>query len=1000
MEIKRGNEVVSDVFLQKNSFVEEEIMGNHYIQIVFLSLIAIDLKIGDHIVYSGNEYKIRNNETIKKTETSRGWEYSVTFYASQYELQDVSFFLHGAPERKKNFDYYNGTASQWLELIVENMNRVSSGWQAGSVIESSNINMSFRDKSCAAVLSDLVNEMNTEYWIEGKTISIGRREYASEGLTLGQGEGFGFKEITLSAVDETPPITVLYPYGSDKNITSDYGNDYLVLPGGELSLERNVDKYGRIEQSVQFENVFPKGEFHVSEKINDYTLKASDIDFDLTDCLINGVEVIVTFQNGGLAGYDLAIVEGSWDKATKQFKLKENEEENALKVPGDINFSVGDMFILTGIKMPQKYIGNAENKLLEEATKYHETVCEKRVQLSCRCDDLYFKTFNTHIPCGKMIGILSGPLGIDREIRCTKTKKYLENDREPYRYEIVVSDFLQGNGLRDLIKDVKNVPDEIEKSVNPIKQFTKRTWHDVLETKEMMFDPESDFFTEIIQPLAVHTAQLIVGTNSQQMNLIGVKFTPNSDNNPNVFKNTAGKLEHFTINTDDTVRTWNIPASTHSLDNNKAYYVYAKCAKDSQSGQILVTDQKVLLEQEAGYYHFWIGVLNTPNDNVRSWQPMYGYTEIAGQQITTGLIKDRLSRLVIDLVNAKITAQNGAEIVGKITFSSGSSGYSNLTDKPDLSVYSNGIKSALDAAEDASNTANSASSTASSAQATANAAAKVFYSVSAPTSGMKLNDLWVNGTDIYRYSGSSWVLASRYDVTETIINGGLITTGAITFGNTGGMTASGSTRIWAGAEGVGNAGSAKFRVNSEGEVYAKNSIKVGDANGDVVCGFSSIGTDNSYSFDNPGSIRIWAGSTKPSGGRFKVTNGGYVYGTQFITNGSRGRMDSQGFEFGEYSGSQPYAFLHTNLNPLLHLRSDLTPLRIQYNGGYAGTVIDIENTYSDNATFQLGYYRYNSETFGRPCITMKNPVWTHMLTNASFRNLVWDENSGKIAVQI
>ena len=30
---------------------------------------------------------------------------------------------------------------------------------------------------------------------------------------------------------------------------------------------------------------------------------------------------------------------------------------------------------------------------------------------------------------------------------------------------------------------------------------------------------EGDYFTELIKPLAVHTAQLIVGTNSQQMDL-------------------------------------------------------------------------------------------------------------------------------------------------------------------------------------------------------------------------------------------------------------------------------------------------------------------------------------------------------------------------------------------------------------------------------------------------------------------------------------------------
>jgi hypothetical protein len=297
-----------------------------------------------------------------------------------------------------------------------------------------------------------------------------------------------------------------------------------------------------------------------------------------------------------------------------------------------------------------------------------------------------------------------------------------------------------------------------------------------------------------------------------------------------------------------------------------------------------VTEQKILLEQEAGYYHFWIGVLNTPIDNVRSWQPMYGYTEIAGQQITTGLIKDSLSRLVIDLINAKITAANGAEIIGKMTFSAGSSGYNNLNDKPDLSVYSTGIKTALDAAEEASNAANSASTTASNAQTTANSAAKVFYSTSAPTSGMRTNDLWVDGMDIRRYSGSSWVLASKYDVTETVINGGLITTGAITFGSTGGMTASGTTRIWAGADGVGNAEKAKFRVTSQGAVYSKNSFYIEDKGGRVDGGFSS----SEAATDKEGSVRFWIGGEAVSSAKFKVESNGDMFGMRlYAGDGTR-----------------------------------------------------------------------------------------------------------------
>ena len=697
MEIKRGNTVVCDVYLKDNSYTVEEIMGEDTLTLNFLSRNVVNLQINDYIDFEGTKYKIRHNEKVTKRETSLGWEYTVQFYSSRYDLLDAEFFLHGTPERKKNFDYYTGTARDWLTLFVKNMNRTGSGWVAGSCIESRMVTLSFKDKKVGTVLDELIKELDTEYWISGQTINIGRREYSSNGLVLAQGEGMGFTELEVSAVDDTPPVTVLYPYGSDKNLGPDYGADYLLLPDGLLSIEKNVEKYGRIEKSMQFDHIFPKGEFAVTEKIDDYTLRAADMDFNLTDCLLDGVEVIVTFQDGGLAGYDLAIVEDSWDNDLKQFKLKQNDQENALKVPGDINFSVGDKFILTGLKMPQSYRDNASLQLQEEAQAWLDGKCEKRIQLRGKCDEIVFRLQNIFIACGQMVGVYSEQLDIDREIRVTKIKRYIEKDGTPsYRYELTLSDFLESNGFKDLVDDVNKVPEEIEDAVKPVREHTKRSWRDVMETLGMMFDPEGDYFTELIKPLAVHTAQLIVGTNSQQMELIGMKFIPNADNDANYFKNTTGKLVHFTVS--EEIREWAIPAASFRLNNSLAYYVYAKCPKEGTNGSIYVSERQIKLEDETGFYHFWVGVLNTPEDGVRSWLPNYGYTEAAGQTITTGLIKDRLARLVIDLVNARITAINGATIEGKVTFTSGTSGYNNITDKPDLSVY--GTKDLLNSIKD------------------------------------------------------------------------------------------------------------------------------------------------------------------------------------------------------------------------------------------------------------------------------------------------------------
>lgn len=684
MYIYRNEDVLIDIWVNDSSYVIEEIMGEHTVTLNFRVIDPVEFEVNDYVEFEGNVYSIRHKERIRKDQTSLGWEYFIKFYAEQYALQNVAFFLQDKPDRKKNHDYFIGTAKEMLELIVKNMNRVYTGWQVGSYIETDAVNFSFKDKTCAAVLDEVAKAFETEYRISGKMISLGKREYASNGLILGQGEGMGFKDLEITAMSETPPVTVLYPYGSDQNLTTAYGYDYLLMPGAQLSLEKNVEKYGRFEENRQFDHIYPKGEFTVTQKIDEVTFRASGIDFDLAEYRINEEDIFVTFQIGGLAGYDLAILTENkgqdlvWDYQNREITLAVNEDEKDLAVPGDIHFSVGDKFILTGLKMPQKYIDEAEEKLREAAETYLEENCEKKVQLSGKCDEVFFRKFNTHIACGQMVGIISEKLDIDREIRVTKVKRFLENNEPPYRYELTLSDFLQSNGFKAIINDIHKFPEEMENSVRPVKEWTKRNWRDVMETMKMMFDPEGDYFTELVKPLAVHTAQLIVGTNSQQFDLAGVKFSPNADNNPNLFRNTQGRLVHFTVDPDQ-IMEWSVPAASFSLSNSLAYYVYARCSKRNANGEIVVSDKQIKLEDEAGFYNFWVGVLNTPEENIRSWNPSYGFTEIAGNTITTGVIKDKNARLTIDLTQGQIT--------GPVKFTSGSSGYNNISDKPDLNNY-------------------------------------------------------------------------------------------------------------------------------------------------------------------------------------------------------------------------------------------------------------------------------------------------------------------------
>ncbi len=300
MQIKRENEVLADVCVKTSSYTNEEINGQHVAYLEFDILHPVEFTVNDYIEYMGNTYYIRYKESITKEEMSLGYNYKMTLYHELYRMYDVAFFLYNQPDFRKNMSYYTGNAAQVLPLIVTSMNRVGSGWSVGSVIDTKPQTFNFKDKTCAEVLQDLLNTYETEYWVEGKVINLGKRERSSNGLVLSQGKGF--RSLTLSSVDDTPPITRLYAYGSDVNLNAgEYGNDFLHLPAGTKYIEKNVDKYGVIEHVKQFEDVYPQGIFEVTEKIDDLTLCAAGIDFDLTDQLLgDDVEVIVTFQDGGL----------------------------------------------------------------------------------------------------------------------------------------------------------------------------------------------------------------------------------------------------------------------------------------------------------------------------------------------------------------------------------------------------------------------------------------------------------------------------------------------------------------------------------------------------------------------------------------------------------------------------------------------------------------------------------------------------------------------------
>lgn len=717
----KSGSIILDIEVDDTSYRYRAIRQGDKVYLYFSLTDHVEIPTYSYITFQGQRYTLWKPENLTK-KGERNLEYVVEFGGYWEILNRTKFKLLSGKPHKLKFPL-TAKPRMFIQLIVDNLNLHDSGWSIGTCIEAPEKALTFSHESCMEALNRLTDEYNTEFEFIGKTINFGKVErFKDNPLPLSYGKGNGFKKgVVRQCQGEKAPVTILYVNGGERNINvASYGSTSLLLPknqeiefqGRKYKTDENgmfITRADRplvdfIEDSYDATHIYPSRVGTVSEVItvdatkHFYDIKDSTIPeaLDYSQCRIAGEKATIIFQSGILTGkeFDLEQTDDSltgYVHAERRFKIVPVEQDGAIIPNETFKPAVGDKYAIFNISLPDAYIcDNASQEgaswdMFREAVRILYENEEISFTFKGDLDGLWAKKKWPEIEAvlrpGSYIQFSDDqfqPNGIS--IRITGIKDYIN---KPHAPEIELSNTsVAGFVSSDLNKiDSNEVLDE--ERYNSSLSYTKRSWRDIMETVKMMFDPEGDYFTELIMPLVVHTAQLIVGTNSQQMDLVGVKFIPNANNDPNSFKNTAGKLVHFTIN-ESGIREWAIPAASALLSNSLAYYVYAKCPKEGSTGSILVSEKQIKLEAEAGYYHFWIGVLNTPEDGVRSWNPNYGFTEIAGQTITTGIIKDKLARLIINLTEARIIAKDGATIEGQIKFGEGSSGLENLAEWPEV----------------------------------------------------------------------------------------------------------------------------------------------------------------------------------------------------------------------------------------------------------------------------------------------------------------------------
>ena len=655
--------------------------------------------IGDSITMFGRVYKLNRLPKVKRSGMHE-FSYDLEFEGIQYDLlratYDLTIDTTNNQLQDVQGDSLTGDLHRFMVVLIANANRVFPGkWVLGTCPETiGDKTLTFGESdNCLSVLQNLCNATNfgVEFDIETKngihTINLKERVGQTLPYTFKYGKGNGLYALNRDNVSSSNIVTRLKVYGSTENITMKYRADRLCLPGktkAQSFIEKPeaVAKYGVFEARKNFDNIKPTYTGVVSAIVagNVLQFKDNSFPFDLniteangtTKYLIAGVDAKVHFNTGNLAGYDFTVKK--YDHATHTFTLNKLTDDRGDVFPSETSlafqFKVGDEYKITDIAYSEDIEQAAENKLAEEANKYYDQNSQPKVQYGLTVTKEWLKTLvdatddvivNVFAP-GDYLHVIDNDIDVDKSVRI---KSFTRNILDPYDYTLTISDMTTNTQIINrVISDLIDIDKVL--TINNLKDPTRAraNWRSSREVLDMVFDPEGDYYTDKIKPNSIDTLALSVGAKSMQFGLTNTVFQPNFNGNKNVVKWQGGVLTHYTIN-EETAMSWVLADGQLTLDkDSSAYYIYAKCAKSGQTGTIVFTKEQHKVNDDANYYYFWIGVLNSVDVELkaRSIALTYGFTMVNGRFIKTGRIESADGTTYFDLDNS--------EIGGRIVFTS------------------------------------------------------------------------------------------------------------------------------------------------------------------------------------------------------------------------------------------------------------------------------------------------------------------------------------------
>ena len=448
---KSGN-LRAEVCPDDNSTQQKAVMGDNALSVSFTTWEAIPFDIGDYVDYEGERYTLLTVPCPNQASTLE-YEYAPRFQGIESELSKALCFLLTDGDMDSDFSLTDGPAAH-LRLIVDNINRVkgTTDWRIGSVIAADYKVVTYDGIDCLTALNRIAETFETEWWIVGTTLYLGKCEhgepmglgYAADGTAVG-----GLLNMSKRDEENDRFFTRLYAKGSTRNIErAKYGSDHLRLPSPLRYLERNTE-YGVVEREVIFEEVYPRRVGTLSavrsieresegKTIRVYYVTDEEMPFDPNDHEIGGLVKRMAIQTGELSGYDFEV---NYDSSTGEFELINQYPDENTQIPGGVMAPAsGDTYILYNIRMPDEYYALAEEELQKVAGDYLEKHSADSSVYSGDSDPIILKKRGIRVALGQRVRLHNPVFFPSTGYRDSRIIGFTRKLADPYDVRIDISD--------------------------------------------------------------------------------------------------------------------------------------------------------------------------------------------------------------------------------------------------------------------------------------------------------------------------------------------------------------------------------------------------------------------------------------------------------------------------------------------------------------------------------------------------------------------------------